>query len=109
MTAVKVVFAVVLCSLVTAACGRVELTAARAAELLKASRDFTTRPASPVRRELVEVTRVRRIGRTSTEAEFSWRDVDPGPSGPASGPKTGMALFRWTEKGWVLASLFKVD
>jgi hypothetical protein len=85
-----------------------ELSAADAAEALKSEPGFTTREGSLIGRQLVEVTLVRRIGRSSTEVEFTWRDhpLPPGQTGPL---KTSMALFRMSDEGrWSLASLYKV-
>lgn len=85
-----------------------ELTSIEAATALRSSTAFTTREGSPVGRELVEVVLVRRIGRTSTEVEFTWRDT-PSATGSSDGVRTSMALFRNMDgKQWVLTSLYKV-
>ncbi len=91
------------------ACRGGDLTPGRAAALLKSSSDFTTRAGSPVGRELVEVTFVRKVARRYTEVEFRWRNASPGTAGAADEVKTSMALFELTLEGWVLTSLFKVD
>ena len=58
------------------ACSRSdELTADDAAAALAANPNFTTRERSLTGRKLVEVVAVRRIGRSSTEVEFTWRDA----------------------------------
>lgn len=86
-----------------------ELAADDAAAVLSANPNFTTRERSLTGRKLVEVLAVRRIGRSSTEVEFTWRD-SPLPPGRTSPLKTSMALFRKQEEGrWMLASLYKVD
>jgi hypothetical protein len=95
----------------TAACraSRGELSADAAAEALRANPGFSTRQGSLVGRQLVEVLAVRRIGQSSTEVEFTWRDapVEPGRTAPL---RSSMALFRrHPEQGWVLTSLYKVD
>lgn len=81
-----------------------------AAAALRGSPAFTTRAGSIVSRELIEVVAVRRIGNSSTEVEFTWRDSAP-PAGEAHAPvRTSMALFRMREPGvWVLSSLYKVN
>jgi hypothetical protein len=94
-----------------AACRRVgdDLTAVKAAEALRTDSGFTTRERSLVGRRLEEVLAVRRIGASSTEVEFTWRDfpLPPGEKGPL---KTSMALFRKDDDGrWELAAFFKVD
>lgn len=84
------------------------LSAEDAAAGLRAAQAFTTRPGSTVGRELIAIVTVRRIGRTSTEVEFTWRDS--GPAGSAAPVRTSMALFRLGENGaWGLRSLYKVD
>jgi hypothetical protein len=86
-----------------------ELTADDAAAALSASPGFTTREGSLTGRQLVEVRSVRRIGRSSTEVEFTWRDF-PLPPGQTAPLRTSAALFRMQEDGrWMLASLYKVD
>jgi len=86
-----------------------QLTADDAAAALSANPSFTTREGSLTGRRLVEVLGVRRIGRSSIEVEFTWRDF-PLPPGQASPLRTSMALFRTQEDGrWMLASLYKVD
>lgn len=87
-----------------------DLSSADAAAALRAESGFTSRPGSPVGRELVEILAVRRIGQSSTEVEFTWRDR-PSPAGQATAPlKTGMALYRLDGEGhWQLASLYKVQ
>jgi len=100
----------------TAACGRdasdiADLTINEAEAGLRSSASFTTRPDSPVRRELVEVVAIRRIGRSSTEVEFTWRDA-PAAAGAHGDQavRTSMALFRLRDTGvWGLASLYKVN
>ena len=85
-----------------------ELSAADAADAIASESGFATREGSRIGRQLVEVTMVRRIGRSSTEVEFTWRDhpLPPGQTGPL---KTSMALFRMSDDGrWRLASLYKV-
>jgi hypothetical protein len=98
-----------------------------AAAALRDSAGFTKRPDSPVRRELIEVVAVRRIGNSSTEVEFTWRDADGTGSGVTAAPvKTSFALFRLREREvsglnslmvrlriqepatWALSSLYKV-
>lgn len=85
------------------------LSASYAAAALTQSTGFTQREGSPNRRELVKILAVRRIGQTSIEVEFNWRDV--GPDGTkAPDVRTSLALFR--DRGgnqWVLTSLYKVD
>jgi hypothetical protein len=85
------------------------LTASEAAAALRTSAGFLTREDSPVGRELVDVLFVRRIARTATEVEFTWRDVPPdGSKSPTL--RTSLALFRNTDgRQWVLTSLYKVD
>lgn len=85
------------------------LTAPEAAAALRTSPGFLTREDSPVGRELVDVLFVRRIARTATEVEFTWRDVLPdGRRSPTL--RTSLALFRNTDgRQWVLRSLYKVD
>ena len=86
-----------------------ELAADDAAAALSGNPSFTTRERSLTGRKLVEVLAVRRIGRSSTEVEFTWRD-SPLPPGQTSPLRTSMALFRKQEEGgWMLASLYKVD
>lgn len=81
----------------------------REAEAALRSPAFTMREDSSIRRELVEVLYVRRIGDTSTEVEFTWRD-NPTPQGQAPSIRTSMALFRNRDgQQWVLTSLYKVD
>lgn len=81
----------------------------REAEAALRSPAFTVREDSSIRRELVEVLYVRRIGDTSTEVEFTWRD-NPTPQGQAPRIRTSMALFRNRDgQQWVLTSLYKVD
>jgi len=93
-------------------CRRVpaDLQPAAAAAALRGEPAFTTRQNSAVGRQLVEVRIVRRIGRSSSEVEFTWRDTVP-PEGQAEAPlRTSMALFRLQENGeWRLATLFRVD
>ena len=85
------------------------LSAADAAAALNATPGFTTREGSLVGRRLVEVTMVRRIGRSSTEVAFTWRDHPLGP-GETGALKTSMALFRISDEGrWELAAFYKVD
>ena len=81
-----------------------------AAAALRSESVFTTRQNSPVGRQLVEVLMVRRIGRSSTEVEFTWRDTVP-PAGQAEAPlRTSMALFRLQDNGeWRVTTLFRVD
>lgn len=81
-----------------------------AASALQSESVFTTRPNSPVGRKLVAVLAVRRIGRSSTEVEFTWRDTVP-PEGQAEAPlRTSMALFRLQDDGeWRVTTLFRVD
>jgi hypothetical protein len=86
-----------------------ELTPSAAAEALSTNVGFTTREKSLVGRRLEAVLAVRRIGLSSTEVEFTWRDypLPPGQTGPV---KTSAALFRKDDEGrWALAAFFKVD
>jgi len=86
-----------------------DLTAAEAAAVLRGSTDFTARAGSLVGRRLEDVVVVRRIGRSSTEVEFTWRDY-PLPPGQTGALKTSMALFRKDNEGrWALAALFRVQ
>ena len=86
-----------------------ELSASDAAAQLRAAPGFTTREGSLIGRQLVEVQVVRRIGRSSTEVEFTWRDA-PLPPGQTSPIKSSAALFRKQADGrWMLQSLYKVD
>lgn len=87
-----------------------ELSVTEAEAGLRSSPTFTSRPASPVGRELVEIVAIRRIGRSSTEVEFTWRDTVP-PAGQTQAPlRTSMALFRVRDEGvWALSSLYKVN
>lgn len=86
-----------------------ELTPAEAADALRASPGFTVRERSLVGRKLEQVLVVRRIGNSSTEVEFTWRDA-PLPPGETSPLKTSMALFRKDDEGrWALAAFYKVD
>jgi hypothetical protein len=86
-----------------------DLSAADAAAALSATPGFTTRDGSLVGRRLVEVTMVRRIGRSSTEVAFTWRDY-PMPPGETGALKTSMALFRVSDEGrWELAAFYKID
>lgn len=95
-----------------ASCGRSndDVTPAAAAAALRAETVFTTRAKSPVGRELLQVVVVRRIGRSSCEVEFTWKDTAP-PAGQQTAPvRTSMALFRRGDDGsWKLASLYKVN
>jgi hypothetical protein len=93
----------------TACGGGDDLSVTEAEAGLRSSPTFTERPGSPVGRELVEIVAVRRIGRRSTEVEFTWRDA--GSAGqPAAGLRTSMALFRQRDNGvWALNSLYKVN
>ncbi|MEW5980747.1 MAG: hypothetical protein AB1806_00085 [Acidobacteriota bacterium] len=85
-----------------------ELTPAEAASALRASATFTMRAGSPVRREVVDIVAVRRIGQSSTEVEFTWRDSPP--TGDGAPVRTSMALFRNRDgQRWVLTSLYKID
>lgn len=87
-----------------------DLTPDAAAAALRGSPAFTTRRGSIVSRELVDVIAVRRIGNSSTEVEFTWRDSAPQPGTVAAQVRTSMALFRQREPGvWVLSSLYKVN
>ena len=96
------------------ACGRdasdiKDLTVTEAEAGLRSSATFTTRPGSAVRRELVEIVAIRRIGRSSTEVEFTWRNAEV-PAGQGAPVRTSMALFRLRDTGvWALASLYKVN
>lgn len=107
------VIAVVAASLAVS-CGRrgdvEELSVTEAEAGLRSSTTFTSRPGSTVGRELVEIVAIRRIGRSSTEVEFTWRDTVP-PAGQSQSPlKTSMALFRIRDEGvWALSSLYKVN
>ncbi|MEI6669649.1 MAG: hypothetical protein WCP29_15985 [Acidobacteriota bacterium] len=98
---------------VAAACARParDLRPDEAAAGLRAEPGFTTRDHSPIGRELVQILAVRRIGRSSCEVEFTWRDSAPSGLTPgASAVRTSMALFRVQDNGqWRVASLFKVD
>jgi hypothetical protein len=86
------------------------LSSEQAAAALRTSPTFTTRPGSTVGRDLVEIVAVRRIGRSSTEVEFTWRDTTAPAGQPAQPLRTSMALFRLRDNGeWALASLYKVD
>lgn len=93
----------------TACDGGDDLSVTEAEAGLRSSPTFTERPGSAVGRELVDIVAIRRIGRKSTEVEFTWRDAgSAGP--PAAGPRTSMALFRQRDDGvWVLNSLYKVN
>jgi hypothetical protein len=112
------------------ACGHAisDLSPGNAAAGLKESKAFTTRPGSPVGRELVEIVAVRRIGKSSAEVEFTWRNAGGAGTGVATAPvMTSMALFRLRERDgsgtsslmvrlhlrepavWTLSSLYKVD
>jgi len=106
--ALALVAGLMLCG-VSACRGRGDgLSAADAAQALASEPGFTTREGSLTGRQLVEVTMVRRIGPSSTEVEFTWRD-HPLPPGQPGALKTSMALFRMSEEGrWMLASLYKV-
>ena len=94
------------------ACRRLpaDMTPAAATSALRTDEGFTKRQNSPVGRQLVDVLVVRRIGRTSTEVEFTWRDAAL-PAGQADAPlRTSMALFRLQDDGqWRLTTLFRVD
>jgi hypothetical protein len=98
----------------TPACGRdasdiKDLTVTEAEAGLRSSATFTTRPGSSVRRELVSIVAIRRIGRSSTEVEFTWHD-EPSPATGDAPARTSMALFRLRDTGvWALASLYKVN
>ena len=86
-----------------------DLSAAEAAEALNATPGFTTREGSLTGRRLVEVLGVRRIGRSSTEVEFTWRDypLPPGQTGPL---KTSMVLFRKDDDNrWAVTAFYKVN
>lgn len=87
-----------------------ELSVTEAEAGLRSSPNFTSRPGSTVGRQLVEIIAIRRIGRSSTEVEFTWRDTVP-PAGQAQAPlRTSMALFRIRDEGvWALSSLYKVN
>lgn len=87
-----------------------ELSVTEAEAGLRSSATFTSRPGSPIGRALVEIVAIRRIGRSSTEVEFTWRDTVPA-AGQAQAPlRTSMALFRLREGGiWQLSSLYKVN
>jgi hypothetical protein len=97
------------------ACGRdasdiQDLTVTEAEAGLRSSVTFTTREGSPIRRELVEIVAIRRIGRSSTEVEFTWRDASPASPQAEAPAHTSMALFRIRDTGvWALASLYKVN
>lgn len=94
-----------------AACGRGsdDMSANEAADALSNSAGFRMREGSLVGRQLVEVLVVRRIGRGSTEVEFTWRD-HPLPPGQTAPLKTSMALFRKADDGrWALSAFFKLD
>jgi hypothetical protein len=93
----------------TACDGGDDLSVTEAEAGLRSSATFTARPGSPIGRELVEIIAIRRIGRRSTEVEFTWRDA--GPAGqPPAGLRTSMALFRQRDDGvWALNSLYKVN
>jgi len=81
-----------------------------AAAALKAEPTFTKRERSPGGRDLVAVVAVRRIGRSSTEVEFTWIDAPAAPGAATAVPRTSMALFRLQEDGrWHLATFFKLD
>jgi hypothetical protein len=102
-----------LAGMLTLACGGSEfpdLSPEAAAAGLRSSPNFTTRPGSAVGRELIEVLAVRRIGRSSTEVEFTWRDTPAAPGQVVTTVKTSMALFRVRDDGtWGLSSLYKVN
>lgn len=108
----RVLAAVLLgCVLFAGGCGGPsdELSPAAAAQALRTSPGFTTREGSLVGRQLVEVLVVRRLARTATEVEFTWRDF-PLPPGQAAPLRTSLALFRIQEDGtWMLTSLYKVE
>jgi hypothetical protein len=90
-----------------------ELSVTEAEAGLRASPTFTTREGSVIGRELVEVVAIRRIGNTSTEVEFTWRDAAPprrARADQANPLHTSMALFRLRSDGvWSLNSLYKVN
>jgi len=90
-----------------------ELSVTEAEAGLRASPTFTTRAGSVIGRELVEVVAIRRIGSSSTEVEFTWRDAVPpkrDEAGKADSLHTSMALFRLRSDGvWSLNSLYKVN
>ena len=110
---------IVVLAAMAAHCSR-DLTREQAAAILRASPPFTTRKNSPVRRELVEVTFVKRVGNHAIEAEFTWKDapslpnaLEDAPRGPRASKdgaiKKSMALFRDNDGEWKLTSLYKVD
>lgn len=88
-----------------------ELSVTEAEAGLRSSPTFTTRPGSASGRSLVQIVSIRRIGRSSTEVEFTWRDTAPA-AGQAEAPvRTSMALFRLRGETptWALSSLYKVN
>ena len=116
MTAIlRLVLVVALAAAAATACRRElrelpDLRSDEAAAALKAEPAFTTRRTSAIGRELLQVVAVRRIGRGSTEVEFTWRDAAPASNASAAPARTSMALFRVQEDGrWRLSSLFKLD
>ncbi len=112
-TARRLVGLALLVAALSVACGDGEfpdLAPDAAAAGLRSSPTFTTRPGSAVGRELIEVLAVRRIGRSSTEVEFTWRDTPAAPGQAVTTVRTSMALFRVREDGtWGLSSLYKVN
>ena len=87
-----------------------ELSVNEAEAGLRSSATFTSRQGSPVGRELIEIVAIRRIGRSSTEVEFTWRDTVPLAGQTQAPVRTSMALFRLREGGvWALSSLYKVN
>ncbi len=81
-----------------------------AAAALRTEPGFTTREHSPVGRELMQILAVRRIGRSSCEVEFTWKDTVPPVGQRTASLRTSMGLFRLQEDGrWRLTSLFRVD
>jgi hypothetical protein len=94
------------------ACARTaaDLRADDAANSFRTEAGFTTREQSAVKREFVQILAIRRIGKSSTEVEFTWHDSTP-PAGQAVAPlRRSMALFKIQDDGrWRLTSLFRVD
>jgi hypothetical protein len=105
-----IVFAVLAWSAACASGDELSVTEAEAG--LRSSQTFTIREGTTIRRELVEVVAIRRIGKISTEVEFTWRDTQAAKPDKAGAPPlhTSMALFRLRSDGvWSLNSLYKVN
>jgi hypothetical protein len=109
----RLAIALVLLAWSSACAGGDELSVTEAEAGLRSSPTFTTREGSVIGRELVEVVAIRRIGSSSTEVEFTWRDAVPATrdhADRANALHTSMALFRLRSDGvWSLNSLYKVN